>query len=163
MEKLISNVTKDLIQYFDGDVKRINHALKVHSFAKCIGELENISDEMKFILETAAILHDIGIKESERKYNSSAAKYQEIEGPPVAETILLKYNLNKKHLNRILFLIGNHHTHSKIDDVDFQILVEADFLVNIFEDELELEPIVTIRDRFFKTKSGICLINSLYL
>ncbi len=163
MEKLISNVTKDLIQYFDGDVKRINHALKVHSFAKCIGELENISDEMKFILETAAILHDIGIKESERKYNSSAAKYQEIEGPPVAETILLKYNLNKKHLNRILFLIGNHHTHSKIDDIDFQILVEADFLVNIFEDELELEPIVTIRDRFFKTKSGICLINSLYL
>ena len=33
---------------------------------------------------SAAYLHDIGIKEAERKYQSSAAPYQEQEGPAIA-------------------------------------------------------------------------------
>ena len=163
MKKIISNIIKDMILYFDGDVRRINHALKVYSFSKCISELENISEEIQLVLEIAAVLHDIGIKESEKKYNSSAAKYQELEGPPVAKIILGKYELEDKNLERILFLIGNHHSHYKIDNVDFQILVEADFLVNIFEDLSDLETIVSIKNKHFKTKSGIELINSLFL
>jgi hypothetical protein len=69
--------------------------------------------------------------ESERKYSSSAAKYQEMEGPPIARDLLKEFNLGTEFIERICFLIGNHHTYNKIDDIDFQILVESDFIVNI--------------------------------
>jgi uncharacterized protein len=38
----IKHVTQAMISYFNGDVKRINHFLKVHAFAKLIGELEGL-------------------------------------------------------------------------------------------------------------------------
>lgn len=163
MTDFISNVVSNMILYFGGDVKRINHAMKVHGFAKSIGELEGISEEKLKILEVAAILHDIGIKESERKYSSSAAKYQELEGPPVACNILKKFNLSKELMDRVCYLIGNHHTYSKIDDVDFQILVEADFIVNIFEDSIEKEQVQIIKQKYFKTNIGTSFIESMYI
>ncbi|KZL91384.1 HD domain-containing protein [Clostridium magnum] len=163
MTNLVSQILSKMIAYFDGDVKRINHAMKVHGFAKSIGELEGILEEKLKILEVAAVLHDIGIKESERKYSSSAAKYQELEGPPVARDILQGFNLSKDFVDRVSYLIGNHHTHSKIDDTDFQILVEADFIVNIFEDSLGKEQARLIKDKYFKTNSGISFIESMYI
>jgi HD superfamily phosphohydrolase YqeK len=152
----------DMIKYFNNDVKRINHALKVYSFASNIGYLENIPEDMLKTLKIAAILHDIGIKESERKYNSSAGKYQEIEGPQVAREILSKYNLDSEITDRICYLIGNHHTYGNIDAIDFQIIVEADFLVNIFEDEMRKPQIQLIKQKYFKTKTGISYIESIY-
>jgi len=71
-------------------------------------------------------------------------------------------NIEKDTLERILFLIGNHHSYSKIDDIDFQILVEADFLVNIYEDSMEVETIKTIRDKYFKTKMGLFLLEKMF-
>lgn len=159
--KIASKVTKDMIEYYNSDVKRINHALKVYGFAKCIGELEDIK-ELE-ILELTAILHDIGIPDSERLYNSSAAKYQEMIGPKVAASILEKYDLPENIKERICHIIGNHHTYEKIDGIDFQILVEADFLVNIFESNYERAKIEMVKEKYFKTKTGIELVNSLYL
>lgn len=162
MKGFISDIISKMIVYFDGDVRRINHAIKVHSFAKTIGEIEKISEEKLTILEVAAILHDIGIKESERKYSSSAAKYQELEGPPVAFDILKSFELRKDFMDRVSYLIGNHHTHSKIDDIDFQILIEADFIVNIFEDSITKEHIKIIEQKYFKTNTGRAFIESMY-
>jgi HD superfamily phosphodiesterase len=162
MMSTVSATMKKMIEYFDGDVKRINHALKVYGFAKSIGELENISEEKLKILETAAILHDIGIRESERKYSSSSGKYQEKEGPPIARDILQEFKLGNEFLGRVCFLIGSHHSYSKIDDMDFQILVEADLLVNIFEEGMEKEQIKAIKQKYFKTNTGLCYIDSMY-
>lgn len=162
MESLISKVTKEMIAYFDGDIKRINHALKVYSFAKTIGELENISSDKLEILELAAILHDIGIKVSEEKYNSSSGNYQQIEGPPVAKEILNFLNVDNNIIERVCFLIGNHHTYSKIDGTDFQILVEADFLVNINEDNLDTKEINSIKEKIFTTKTGKEMLKLMY-
>ena len=72
----INKVTTAMIDYYQGDSKRIQHFLKVHAYAKLIGEQEGLDKET---LEVAALTHDIGIKGSEQKYNSSAGKYQEIE------------------------------------------------------------------------------------
>lgn len=163
MNNIIYNTMSKMISYFEGDVRRINHALKVHNLAKSIGELENISKDKLFILELAAILHDIGIKESERKYNSHAGNYQEIEGPPVGRKLLEEFNLDHTLLDRICFLIGSHHTYSSIDDIDFQILIEADFLVNIFEDGIKREKLQRIREAYFKTKSGTRYLESMYM
>lgn len=156
-------ITKEMIKYFSGDLKRINHALKVYSFSKSIGECEKLDKKKLEILEAAAILHDIGIKESERKYNSSAGNYQEIEGPPIAKEILKKLGYGEEFIERACFLIGNHHSYNKIDDIDFQIIIEADFLVNIFEDEIGLEQIKIIREKYFKTNAGNEIITSMYI
>lgn len=151
-----------VITYFGRDIRRINHALKVHAFAKAIGEAEIINDEKLLILELTAILHDVGIKESEKKYNSSSGNYQEIEGPPVACELLADFNLKSQFIDRICYIIGNHHTYSKIDDIDFQILVEADFLVNIFEDNFNDHAISIVKRKHFKTASGISFLDSMF-
>ena len=159
---IASLTMKKMIEYFNGDARRISHALKVHGFARNIGELENISHEKLEILEIASILHDIGIKNSEIKYNSSAAKYQEIEGPPVAVELLEEFCLEDQFVERVCYLIGNHHSYSKIDDVDFQILIESDFLVNAFEDDLNRESIESFKNKYFKTKTGNLYLDKMY-
>jgi HD superfamily phosphodiesterase len=159
---MIERVLRDMIIYFEKDVRRINHALKVYSFSRSIGLLQKISDRDFSVLEAAAVLHDIGIKESERKYNSASGEHQEIEGPPVAREILKKCGYEEDIIERICYLIGNHHTYNKIDGIDFQILVEADFLVNIYEDQIKKDAIETIRDKYFKTEAGIELLDSMY-
>lgn len=158
----VSVVIKRMVEYFEGDVKRINHALKVYALVKSIGELEGIPAEKMKALEIAAVLHDIGIKESEKKYSSSSGKYQELEGPPIARDILQELSLNQSLIDRVCYLIGNHHTYPKIDDIDFQILVEADFIVNIFEDDMNMEQIKTVREKYFKTSTGLGYLGSMY-
>ncbi|MCC8070094.1 MAG: HD domain-containing protein, partial [Ruminococcus sp.] len=144
-----------MTDYFKGDMKRINHYIKVHSYAKCIGELENLSRQELFTLEVASIVHDIGIKNSEIKYNSSAGKYQEIEGVPEARKLLESLNFEKSIIDRVCYLVGHHHTYDNIQGLDYQILVEADFLVNLFEDSCSTDGIKNIKSKIFKTDTGI--------
>ena len=66
---MVAKITEIMIQYFGHDVRRINHALKVYSFAKCIAQNEKISETKLLIVEISAILHDIGIKNAEIKYH----------------------------------------------------------------------------------------------
>lgn len=159
----VNDLINEMIAYYDGDVKRINHWIKVHSFAKIIGEMEHIDDSKQEILEVTAIVHDIGIKVSEQKYNSSAAKYQQIEGPVLAEELLRKLEFDESIISRVSFLVGHHHTYHAIDDIDFQILIEADFLVNIYEDDMNQDAVMIIGDKHFKTTTGTAYLEMLYL
>ena len=159
----VSDVIIEMIKYYANDARRVNHFMKVYSFAKSIGELEKIDKKEQEILEIAAVVHDIGIKISEEKYNSSAGKYQEIEGPKVAEEMLSNLGIEKDIVDRVCFLVGHHHTYNKIDNIDYQILVEADFLVNIYEDEIQEKEIEIIKNKIIKTKSGIEMINKMFL
>jgi len=159
---MVESVIYKMIDYFGDDAKRINHALKVYGFASCIARSEKLSASQIMVVDIAAILHDIGIKEAERKYNSSGGKYQEIEGPAIAMELLRDEGLEKGIVDRILYIIGHHHTYNMVDGTDFQILVEADFLVNIFEDGMSAHSIESIRTKHFKTNTGISLINRIY-
>jgi HD-GYP domain len=152
-----------MINYFGSDARRINHALKVYSFSRAIAGNENINDTQLDILTAAAILHDIGIKVSEEKYNSSSGHYQEIEGPGVARELLADTALDHDFIERVCYLIGHHHTYNAIDGADFQILVEADFLVNAFEDNLGGPEIESISKKIFKTETGKKFIKDMYL
>ncbi len=163
MKENISLIINEMIKYYAKDPRRVNHFLKVFSFAKSIGELEKLDEKTQDILEIAAVMHDIGIKLSEEKYNSSAGNYQEIEGPPVAKGILLKYNFDETFIDRVCYLIGHHHTYGEIDGIDYQILIEADFLVNIYEDEIKIPQIESIKEKYFKTKAGTEFLINLYL
>lgn len=159
----ITQLTKEMLEHEKGCPKRINHFLKVNSFAKIIAESENINENQKMILDVATIMHDIGIKISLEKYNSSTGKYQEIEGPQIANKLLQKLDFEPSLIERVCFLIKNHHSYNKIDEIDFQILVEADFLVNIFEDNLDKESVMKIKGKYFKTQTGKELLDKIYL
>lgn len=162
MKNITSIVVQKMIAYFEKDVRRINHALKVYTFSKTIGEMEGLDDKTQLILDISSILHDIGIKESERKYNSSAGNYQEIEGPPVAQELLKDLNLDDDIIKRISYLIGNHHSYNNIDGIDLQILVEADFLVNAYEDNIKPESIKIFKEKYGQTKTFKTYLDSIY-
>lgn len=163
MDRLVSSVMEMMIYYYQHDVKRINHFTKVYGFAKYIGEMEGLEGDTLETLEIAALTHDIGIKLSEEKYQSSSGKYQELEGPPIAEEKLKALDVPDKMIERISFLIGHHHTYTAIDGLDFQALVEADFIVNIHEEDLSEDAIRSIGDKVFKTKTGSELFRKMYV
>ena len=158
----INKVTTAMIDYYQGQPKRIQHFLKVHAYAKLIGEQEGLDKEILDILEVAALTHDIGMNISEEKYNSSAGKYQEVEGPAVAQQMLEDLQYDKAKTDRVCYLIGHHHTYDQIDGIDYQILVEADFLVNLAEEQSSRETIESVKGKIFKTKTGIWLINKIF-
>jgi HD superfamily phosphodiesterase len=108
------------------------------------------------VVKAAAILHDIGIVQAERKYGSTAGKYQELEGPPIAQEILEKYDLDVQVLEHICKIIANHHSAKDIDTLEFRIVWDAEWLVNLPTDfarasEAELQQII---DKTFKTQKG---------
>jgi hypothetical protein len=152
-EKL-NNLYLNMIEYYAGDAKRIQHFVKVHSFAKLIGESEKLSHEQLFVLEAAAYVHDIGIKQAELLCGSSDGKLQEKYGPAEAEKMLNKIGFTAEQIDRITYLVGHHHTYNKIDGIDYQILVEADFLVNFYEDNCDKKAIASTMNKIFKTTTG---------
>ena len=153
-----------MVDYDHGDPKRIQHFMKVHDFSATIGTLEGLDQQTMFILETAAIVHDIGIHKSEEKYGSSSGHYQEIEGPAEARKLLERVGgYDPQVTDRVCYLVGHHHTYTAIDGMDYQILVEADFLVNLYEDDMPQSAAARVRDHIFKTKAGIQLLEDMFL
>ncbi len=153
---------KEMIIYYSGDAKRIQHFLKVYEFAKIIGQEEGIDEFSQHILETAAIVHDIGIKVAEEKYGNCSGPLQEKEGPVVARPMLEKLGYNVDVIDRVCYLVGHHHTYTGIDGIDYQILVEADFLVNLYEDGASVQSIKNSYDRIFKTQAGSMLCVTMF-
>ena len=159
----INDLISLTINYFEGDAKRIQHFIKVHSFAKIIGEGEGLNDESLLTLEAASVVHDVGIKPAEAKYGRCDGKLQEQEGPAKAEELMSAWGATTEMTQRVSYLVGHHHTYSHIDGLDYQILVEADFLVNIYEDQLPRNNVETCYDNIFKTVTGKKLCRLIYL
>lgn len=151
---MISSLIDEMIAYDKGDPRRIQHFMKVHDFARTIGQLEGLDDDTLYILESAAVVHDIGIHVCEEKYGSCEGKLQEKEGPALAKEMLERLAYAQEVINHICYLVGHHHTYTNIDGVDYQILVEADFLVNLYEDKVSLDAVHKAYQNIFKTESG---------
>lgn len=159
---ILDQITLKMIEYDSGSAKRIQHFLKVHRFAQMIGRSEQLDEHTQFVLECAAIVHDIGIGPCEKKYGSSAGNLQEKEGPAYARTLMSEFDIPEEDIERICYLVGHHHTYHQIDGIDYQILVEADFLVNFYEHQMDLKTIETTLHRIFKTEMGIILCKNLF-
>lgn len=151
---MINKLHMAMIELYSGDAKRIQHFCKVHSYAKLIGESENLDSRNLFILEAAALTHDIGIHTCEEKYGSCGGKLQEKEGPAIAAKLLRELGFDDDVSERVQFLIAHHHTYDNIDSADYRILVEADFLVNIMEDGISKEAALSAYNRIFRTECG---------
>lgn len=157
-EKLIN----EMIGYYQGDPKRIQHFLKVYSFSRTIAVLEGVGGRDLFILETAAIVHDIGIKLSEQKHGNCNGKLQEKYGPDEAGKMLGRLGYEDDIIQRVKYLVGHHHTYDNIDGIDYQILVEADFLVNLYEDNVDSKGILNAYTKIFKTETGLNICRQMF-
>ena len=73
MDAKLRKLMLAMIEYNCGDARRIQHLLKVHTLAKLIGEEEKLDDKTLYILEAAALTHDIGIRNSERNMAAATA------------------------------------------------------------------------------------------
>lgn len=158
----INETINAMIAYFKGDVKRIQHFLKVFAIARTIGINEKLPEDVQYLLEVAAITHDIGIKVSEEKFGSSAGAYQEQEGPAEAEKLLSEIGYEEDFIDKVCFLIAHHHTYKGIDNAPYRILVEADFLVNIYEEHISMELAKNVKEKIFRTESGIKMFEDMY-
>lgn len=152
---MLNKLHYEMIKLYNGDAKRIQHFCKVHSYAKLIAEMENVDEHTLFIIEVAALTHDIGIHLCEEKYGNCDGKLQEKEGPALAEKLLAKLGFAKDVAERVMYLIAHHHTYDDINGIDYQILVEADFLVNMYEDGLSKDAVEHAYNKIFKTASGM--------
>lgn len=151
---MINKLHLAMIDLYSGDAKRIQHFCKVHSYAKLIAETEKVDDRTLFIIETAALTHDIGIHTCEEKYGSCGGKLQEKEGPAIAKKLLSKLGFDTEISDRVQYLIAHHHKYDDINCIDHQILVEADFLVNMMEDNLPKQAVENAYNKIFSTSCG---------
>ena len=62
----------------------------------------------------------------------------------------------------VCWLIAHHHTYTDIQGIDYQILVEADFLVNFYEDDMSIDSVHSAGGKMFKTLSGKAILNAIY-
>ena len=159
---MINKLHLKMIEYDKGDPKRIQHFTKVYTYAKLIGESEGLDKDSLFILEAAALTHDIGIHVCEEKYGSCAGDLQEKEGPEIAEKMLNELGFNPKVIDRVRYLIAHHHTYTNINDLDYQILVEADFIVNLYEDGVDKKAIENVYNNIFKTNTGKQILKDMF-
>lgn len=161
-QEKIDLLERKMMEFNRGDAKRIQHLMKVHRYAQMIGRMERLDAHTQFLTECAALVHDIGIRPAEEKYGSCNGALQEQVGPAYARTLLEELDLELEDIDRICYLVGHHHTYTNMDGMDYQILVEADFLVNLYEDELGPEAVQSALERVFRTESGKMLCRITY-
>ena len=120
-----------MIGFFGDDDRRIEHALRVLFHAEHI-----MTGYEGYDLETVlatALFHDVGIRVSEGKHGFQDGKKQELYGPPAAEELLTSIGFPQAKIEKVKEIIGNHHSPSRYDYVELEILKKADRIVNEVE------------------------------
>ena len=159
--RLRERISSEMKKYWGDDTKRVNHALKVAQYAE---EILKIEGGHPLVVLGAAYLHDVGIKEAERKKGTVSEEDHEREGKAAAEEILMKLNVQRTIANEICDIIGHHDHPRERETLNFQILYEADWLVNLGEngflkDPKKLQEIIT---KNFRTVTGKNLADRLF-
>lgn len=160
---IISTAVEKMIEFYGGNLHDIEHFLKVWAFAKNIGEKEKLDAHTQKILELASVVHDIACPLCREKYGNTNGKNQELESPPLVEDFLADLPVPERDTERISYLVAHHHTYTDVDGLDYQILLEADFLVNAGESGYKISAIDSAEKNIFKTATGTHLLEMMYL
>ena len=159
---IVAAATQKMIDFYKGNIHDIDHFLKVWAMAKTIGELEALEPHTQEVLELAAVVHDIACPLCREKYGNTNGKNQERESPPLVEAFFKDLPVEQADVERISWLVAHHHTYTNVEGLDYQILLEADFLVNAGESCYARSVIDSFRQRVFRTSAGIQLLDSMY-
>ena len=153
---------KGMIAFETGNPHQIQHSLKVHGFARLIAEGEGLDGRTREILEAAAIVHDVGIRVAREKYGRCDGPLQEREGPAPARELLTAAGFDAELIDRVCFLVAHHHTIDGVDGPDYRILLEADLLVNLFENGVSTDAVQRGLEQVFRTKTGTWLCKTMF-
>ena len=158
----IAEIMKKMINLSDGNIHDIDHFIRVWTYARTIAELEGLDAETQDILEVAAITHDIACPLCREKYGNTNGKHQETEGASMVRDFLQDTGLTEAQIDRVAFLVGHHHTFTDVQGSDYQILLEADYIVNASENQYRRENLETFLSRVMKTDSGRQILRSVF-
>lgn len=152
---LKDRVAIEMKRYFGQDFKRIGRAANVARYAERIVKEEKGNPA---VVLCAAYLHDIGIHEAERKYNSTAVQHHQKEGPPIARDILTRLGTREELIEEVCDIIGHHHHPGNKETLNFKIVYDADLIVNLRErqkdGEIEREKLSEIIEKKMLTDAG---------
>lgn len=160
--KTISQLMEQMIVFSNGNLHDITHFITVWTYAKTIGELEGLDADTQYLLEATAIVHDIACPFCREKYGRADGKLQEKEGPALVRAFLADSGMTEAQKERIAYLVGHHHTLTGIDGMDYQILIEADYLVNASEKTYSPANVQNFMNTSMKTESGKKLAKALF-
>ena len=158
----VHEAIRAMLAWERGNPARIQHFLKVHSFCRYLGLEEGLDGETLRRLELTAVVHDIGIRPAEEKFGRHDGPLQEREGVAPARELMRRLGVAEETAERIAYLVGHHHTLTGVDGIDWQILLEADFLVNSQEKGMPLSAIRRAEETFYRTESGRRLLHTQY-
>ena len=161
--KITAVAIEKMIDFYQGNLRDIEHFLKVWAYAKTIGEQESVDENTQGILELAAVVHDISCPLCREKYGNTNGKNQELESEPLVKEFFEGMPVSEQKVERIIWLVTHHHTYTNIDGIDYQILIEADFLVNFLEDNVPKENIRKVYETIFKTETGKQMCEEMFL
>ena len=159
----VTTAIKKMIDFYEGNIHDIDHFMKVWALAKTIGKEEGLDDQTQEILEYAAVVHDIACPLCRKKYGNTNGKNQELESEPLVKEFFEGMPVSEQKVERIIWLVTHHHTYTNTDGIDYQILIEADFLVNASESNFSKVSIENAKSRIFKTAAGCRLLESIFL
>ena len=158
----IAEIMKKMIDFSDGNIHDIDHFIRVWTYARTIAELEGLDAETQYILEVAAITHDIACPLCREKYGNTNGKYQEAEGMPMVREFLRDTDLTEAQIDRVAFLVGHHHTFTDVQGRDYQILLEADYIANASENGYERRNVENFIQKIMRTESGKALAKAVF-
>lgn len=140
----------------------VGHLLKAWAYARTIGELEGLDENTQYTLEIAALTHDIACPMCRKTYGHCAGPLQEREGALLVRAFLKDTDVPEAIIERVAYLVGHHHTLNAINGVDYQILIEADYLVNAQENDYSGENARNFAAQYFKTQAGTQMLHAIY-
>ena len=155
MDDILKNkIIRKMMEVFEYNNIHINHTYRVLDYAQDISVIEKGNPD---IVVPSAILHDIGIPACEKKYKSTEGQLQEIEGPPLAKNILESLNLKEETIKDVCGIVGSHHSPGEIETINFKIIWDADWLVNLPDvyDIKDKKKLAEIINKTFMTETGI--------
>ncbi len=158
----IAQIMEKMIAFSEGNIHDIDHLIRVWTYAKTIGESEGLDKDTQYILEVAAITHDIACPLCREKYGNTNGKYQEEEGALMVREFLSDSDMRDEQIERVAYLVGHHHTFDEIDGIDYQILIEADYIANASENGYSQENVTNFMNRIMKTESGKRLTKAVF-
>lgn len=166
MSDKVAKAVSKMVTFYEREsqvvVHDVNHFMKVWGFARTIGILEGLDPVTQETLELAAVAHDIACPLCRRKYGQADGRHQELEGEGLTRQFYEEFHLPEEQLERICYIVAHHHSFSGVQGMDYQIMLEADFLVNADESKVSLDGILNFREKVFRTETGIRLLNQMY-
>ena len=164
MKDIVTHIHKEVVEYFAAtDMSQIGHTEAVHNFAQLLGKLEGYDEHRQAIIEISALLHDIGCPNAKEKYGNTNAPNQEKEGKPKAAELLAKYDITAEDKALIADVVGVHHHIKQLQEMGFELLAEADLIVNLLEGYYKMEQAQNLYETCVTSVSGKELFKNMFL